>query len=410
MSAFRVHVIRTALYSLAGSLVWTGMMVYQIEVAGLTPLQLVLVGTMMELSILFFEVPTGIVADVYSRRRSVIIGCFIMGAAYIVQGLFPLFVTIMLGQFIWGLGFTFISGAYDAWLVDEIGQERAGEAFLRGSQVSSIAAIVGILLAILLGNISLQISIIVGGSLVMGIGVFLWFSMAETNFTPTARGDRNPLQNMRDTFVDGLRVVRGRPGLISILLIGLFYGLYSEAWDRLWQIHLIEGIGLPAIAGMTSVTWIGLLNLTTMLVGVGAAEIARRRLNMNHAPSLRRALFVMTALMVGSLIAYGLAGSFVMAIAAFFLFTTMRGLTGPIYDTWSNQHIESRVRATVLSMRSQTDAIGQIAGGPPLGLVGQLSLPAAFLGSALLLSPILWLLRRIGRVSTPAPVVEPAEV
>ena len=56
-------------------------------------------------------------------------------------------------------------------------------------------------------------------------------------------------------------------------------------------------------------------------------------------------------------------------------------------------HIDSRVRATVLSMQSQTDAIGQIVGGPPLGALGEHQLPLAFLTSAVILSPALWLLR-----------------
>jgi DHA3 family tetracycline resistance protein-like MFS transporter len=94
---------------------------------------------------------------------------------------------------------------------------------------------------------------------------------------------------------------------------------------------------------------------------------------------------------------YGLTSNFIVALLAFFAFTTARGLTGPVYGTWSNQHIPSDVRATVLSMQSQTDAIGQTVGGPPLGALGERRLPLAFLASALILSPALWLLRRAGR-------------
>jgi DHA3 family tetracycline resistance protein-like MFS transporter len=68
-----------------------------------------------------------------------------------------------------------------------------------------------------------------------------------------------------------------------------------------------------------------------------------------------------------------------------------------LFNTWSNQHIESHVRATVLSMQSQIDAIGQTMGGPPLGMVGELSLRAAFVASGLILSPALFILRRVRR-------------
>jgi DHA3 family tetracycline resistance protein-like MFS transporter len=95
--------------------------------------------------------------------------------------------------------------------------------------------------------------------------------------------------------------------------------------------------------------------------------------------------------------------SFLVAMLAFFAFTIARGLTGPVYSTWSNMHIDSRVRATVLSIQSQTDAIGQMVGGPPLGALGERRLPLAFLASAALLSPALWLLHRAGRSQSGEP-------
>src|SRR5512138_980375 len=64
---------------------------YEVTVAGLTPLQLVLIGTTLELSTFLFEVPTGIVADVYSRRLSLIIGYLLIGLGFLVEGFFPAF-------------------------------------------------------------------------------------------------------------------------------------------------------------------------------------------------------------------------------------------------------------------------------------------------------------------------------
>jgi DHA3 family tetracycline resistance protein-like MFS transporter len=199
---------------------------------------------------------------------------------------------------------------------------------------------------------------------------------------------------MADTFRAGVRVVRSRPMLLSILAIGLFFGLYSEAWDRLWQFHLMENIGLPTFLNLQPIVWIGAIDVVLSFVGIGAAEIMKRRLNMNSSKAMSRALFWMTAVMIGGLIVYGLSTNFVVALAAFFAFSTARGLTDPVYRAWSNQHIDSQVRATVLSMQSQTDAIGQIVGGPPLGALGQIATPLAFMASAGILSPALWLLRR----------------
>src|SRR4030095_16019174 len=92
---------------------------YEATVAGLTPVQLILVGTALELSAFIFEVPTGIVADVYSRKLSIVIGYILMGLGFLVEGFFPAFLPILLAQIIWGLGYTFTSGAPQAWITDE---------------------------------------------------------------------------------------------------------------------------------------------------------------------------------------------------------------------------------------------------------------------------------------------------
>ena len=109
--------------------IFTASSIYQVTVAGLTPLQLVLVGTTLELSVFIFEIPTGVVADVYSRRLSIIIGMFLIGLGFLVEGTFPIFWAILLAQVLWGVGYTFTSGATEAWITDEIGEAAAGQGF-----------------------------------------------------------------------------------------------------------------------------------------------------------------------------------------------------------------------------------------------------------------------------------------
>ncbi len=140
--------------SMLFAMVFNVNILYQVTIAKLNPLQLVLVGTMLETTVFLFEVPTGIVADLYSRRLSVIIGYFLIGAGFILEGSLPVFATILLAQFLWGLGYTFTSGATQAWISDEIGEEVAGQAFLRGNQVGQAGSLLGILLSVLLGQIA----------------------------------------------------------------------------------------------------------------------------------------------------------------------------------------------------------------------------------------------------------------
>src|SRR5947207_3024822 len=91
------------------TLVWVLAPVYFVTAVGMSPLQLVLVGTFMELTVFLCEVPTGIVADVYGRRLSVVIGFVVMGAAIVFVGAVPEAWAIIAGWSIWGFGYTFTS-------------------------------------------------------------------------------------------------------------------------------------------------------------------------------------------------------------------------------------------------------------------------------------------------------------
>jgi len=99
-------------------------LVYQATVVGLGPLQLVLVGTLLETVTFLFEIPTGIVADLYSRKLSVMIGVFLIGLGFVIEGAVPAFTAVLLAQIVWGIGFTFVSGAREAWIADEVGEEK----------------------------------------------------------------------------------------------------------------------------------------------------------------------------------------------------------------------------------------------------------------------------------------------
>ncbi|MCU0497088.1 MAG: MFS transporter [Anaerolineae bacterium] len=397
IDAYRVHLIQAALASLASATIFTTWMIYQIEVIGLNPLQLVLLGTALEVAIMVFEIPTGIVADLYSRRISVIIGFGIIGIAFLLIGLFPVFELALLGSALWGIGYTFTSGAYDAWLVDEVGQARTGQAFLRGSQISMSVSVVGIILSVTLGSLHLALPILIGAGIYLALTVLMVIVMPENGFNPTPQADRNTWQKMAHTFREGIAVIRTRPTLLSIIGVGIFFGLFSEGWDRLWQAHLLTNIGLPAIGNFEPIVWFGVIGVIDMFFGVIGTEIVRRRVDLNNPRAMTRVLLILTAVMVIAMIGYGLSVTFMIAISMYFTFVLARTLIGPILGTWTNANIDSNVRATVLSMQSQTDAIGQAVGGPPIGLVGNQSLRGAILMSALILSPALGLLARVYR-------------
>src|SRR5215213_1471741 len=78
--------------------------VYRIQTVGLNPLELVLVGTVLELATLIFEVPTGVFADTYGRKPSVVVGFLLIGAGFALEGSIPVFTAVLAAQVFWGIG------------------------------------------------------------------------------------------------------------------------------------------------------------------------------------------------------------------------------------------------------------------------------------------------------------------
>lgn len=391
--------------SLIFSLVFTVNMVYQVTVVGLTPLQLVLVGTTLEATVFIFEVPTGLLADVKSRRLSVIIGYFLIGLGFVLEGSIPQFWAVLLAQVVWGLGYTFTSGATQAWIVDEIGEERAGEAFLRGAQAAPIGGLLAIPISVLAGLGNVARPVVLGGLLHMGLALFLAAAMREEGFKPTPAGERSNWQMMGQTLGEASRLARRQPVLLTLLGIGFFYGLYSEGLDRLWTAHLLENFTLPWAQTVEPVVWFGVIQAVEMVASLGATELARRRVNTGRVSSVGRFLMVAAGGIVGALAGFGLVQRFWAAVLLYWLIGALRSVSYPLYATWFNRRIDDpQVRATMFSVSSQVDAIGQIGGGPAVGLVGNRSIRAALVTCAVILAPVLPLYRaamRRGEVSEP---------
>jgi DHA3 family tetracycline resistance protein-like MFS transporter len=385
-----VYLINTGMQAFLFSMIFSVNMIYMVSTANLSPLQLVLVGTVLEGTIFIFEIPTGIVADVYSRRLSIVIGVLITGASFLVMGAFPLFGPILLSQLLWGFGYTFTSGATSAWIVDEMGQEEAGPIFLRSTQVGSLAGIAGTLAAMGLGTWSLRLPILLGGVLFIGLGLLLALVMPEVGFKAVPQEDRNTWQQMGHILHSGVQSVRGRPVLITILAITAIAGAASEGVDRLSTAHFIRNIGFPVLANLQPVHWLGAMGLAFGLLTAGAARLFERRLNTHDQRVLIGSLVVVTLLMALSTIGFALAPTFVTAVLAQAVMAVTRSLREPLGETWLNQEVDSQVRATVLSMNGQADALGQITLGPAVGWLGTArSIRAALMASGLALLPAL---------------------
>jgi DHA3 family tetracycline resistance protein-like MFS transporter len=328
------------------------------------------------------------------------IGIFLTGAGFVLEGSIPQFGAILLSQLGWGIGSSFISGAEEAWIAEEVGEENIGRVYMRGSQVGQVGALMGAVVSVALASVRLNLPIVLGGILLMVMAVLLVFVMPEHHFRRSAGNSERPSwKDMSETFMNGGRLVRTSPLLLTIVAVPLFLGLSSEGLDRLWTAHMVTNFTLPMLGPLNPVSWFAVIRGGVMVLGIVAVEFVQRRFKGELKGAVPRLLLILNLLQIGCIVAFALAGNFALALLSYWGYAVLRSTVNPVYTTWLTQNSAAKVRATIISMSGQLDAIGQIVGGPVVGVVGTLvALRAALLAAGALLAPVLLLFMRALRL------------
>jgi MFS transporter, DHA3 family, tetracycline resistance protein len=393
-----IYLVLMASQAICFSLFFTIQLIYQVTVVGLNPFQMVLVGTVLEVICFSFEVPTGIVADVYSRRLSILIGVALIGCAYILEGGVPKFWAALVGQVFWGVGYTFTSGATEAWITDEIGEDMVGPVFLRGRQMWLVGVLTGTAACVGLGLINVQLPMVLAGVGMIALTTALVFVMPERHMHPVPPAARSTFAHMKATGQEGIRLAMARPVVKVIITISLFVGLAAEAFDRLRVPLVIDRFDFPTIFGSDSpVIWFGISSVAGTLLGLAATELFRRRNpGALGQGSPARFLSMCAAIQVAVLVVFALSGNIWLAFGMLWMRTIVDSVSHPVESAWLNRNLDASTRATVSSMTGQANSIGQVGGGLALGWVGNaVSIQAALIASAFVLSPTIALYRRL---------------
>jgi hypothetical protein len=301
------------------------------------------------------------------------------------------------GWALWGFGYTFSSGAYEAWITDEVGAANVGPVFARGMQFAYGAALVGLPLSVGLASAtSLQAGVVANGAVLLALSAVSLAFMPEGGFRPQPRSEAGRRLEALDVARRGFGLIRARPLLVLLVVAAFFAGAYTEGYDRLSEAHFIRNVGLPSFAGLGDLWWFAVLGAGAMLLGFFASGFLVRRLRVVSRQGMAGMLLGFTAFQAIAVAGFGLAAGFTAAVVAWLAVRLGRSLTGPLYMTWLNQSIDdSSVRATVISMSGQSDAIGQVAGGPGVGAVGRwFSIRAALVTAGFILLPTIALYAR----------------
>ncbi|HEX9992912.1 MAG TPA: MFS transporter [Acidimicrobiales bacterium] len=362
---------------------------YLILDVGLDPFQLVLVGTVLEGTILAFEVPTGVVADAVSRRRSIVVGLAVMGAGFLLYAV-PHLTAVLAAQVVWGLGWTFVSGADVAWVTDEVGEVAARPLYLRAAQAGYVATLAGLATGVAIAlAVGRWAAVAAGGVALLALAAWAAARLTETRpprRPPAGAASPGPLAHVRATARSAASTVRTRPALLAVLAVAAAAGVSTEGFDRLRDLHLLRGPGFPESAD--PVVWVALLGAASLAVAVAVASVVRRRVDLAAAAGPRRAVGAVNAALAAATVGFALAGAFPVAVAFLVAGSVARHLEGPLLAAWVNRDLDPATRATVNSLAGQADALGQVVGGPAVGaLAAARSVAAALVLAGLLRAP-----------------------
>jgi DHA3 family tetracycline resistance protein-like MFS transporter len=393
------------------TLAFTTSVVYWVSGAGLNPFQLLMLGTVMEATYLLLQLPTGILADLVSRRWCVVAGVLVYAGGLVMQGLSPVFLNLLLAQVVVAMGAALMSGAQESWVADETRRNEMASVYLRATRLSFGGVIAGSLLSGVVATFGLHMPMLVSGVL-MGVGgVVLAFLMPEKHFHRPGYDARFTTlirrsgQEFGAQLRSSRRVITLVPGLILLFGMTFFYGLWSESFDRLHGAFLLEDITFPDVLGLEPAMWFSILACVVAVAGFFIAGWAGRRAERLGSSAIIGMLVLFTCLAAAGVVAMSLSQTFVVAVAFLLVVSAARPLYEPLVNGWLVVQVDSSVRATALSARDMFDSGGQITGGPLVGAIGSLvSIRAGLMAGALVLVPaVLFLLgarRRAGAAAS----------
>jgi MFS family permease len=407
----RTYLVLITLQTLAASLIWGINTLFLLD-AGLSLTGAFVANAAFTAGMVLFEVPTGVVADTFGRRVSFILGAatlLVTTAAYL--GLW--YVQAGIGWWILvsaliGLGFTFFSGATEAWLVDALhatGFDGAMETvFGRGQTAAGAAMLIGTVGGGFLGQVNLGLPYVARSVLLLAVIVAAWLWMHDIGYQPT-RGVAVGEQ-VRGILRSSMRHGLGNPPVRMLMLAAPFASGVGIWAFYAFQPYLLQLFGDPDATYLAGIA--AAIFALAQMVGGASVDRVRRRFRTRTA-----VLAAMVAIGAVALIGVGLAqalpipAGFWVAIALLAVFMLGSTVASPIQQAYMNACIPSEQRATILSFSSLLGSAGGVVAQPALGRVADVfSLGAGYVVAGVVYAIGLPFILAVRKMRLPADLVQ----
>ena len=366
----RTYLVITALFTLSASLIWGINTLFLLD-AGLSIFEVFVANAAFTAAMALFEVPTGVVADTRGRRISFLLSASILAVgtlAYVaVAAIGGGVILFSLAGVILGLGFTFYSGAVEAWLVDALrASDHPGEldrVFARSQSVFWAATLIGTVGGGALGQLDLALPYVFRAALLIAAFVVGAVLMHDLGFTPRTLHFRGIIGEMRKVGRAGL-TFGWQNGSVRLLVLEAFVvsGFFFWAWYA-WQPYFLELLGRDLV-------WVsGVIAALFSLAGIlGNSLVGRLAVPGRHRTSI---LIAGSALTTVAMVLVGAIQVFWVAVPIFLLGAVCFGIMAPVRQTFLHSLIPTSERATLVSFDALLGSLGSVGGQTGLGYLAQ---------------------------------------
>jgi MFS family permease len=352
---------------------------YFVVDAHLSASQIVLLGTVMSITLVLSDIPTGVWSDMSGRKWPLVIGHLFLAAGMAMTGVVTALPLIMITQVLWGLGWAFLTGADVAWVTDELDQpQRIARVLTASARWDLAGGATGMIVFGVLGwATSLATAMVVSGVGMALLGLFVAAGFTERNFIPTRE---NRWGTSLSIFRLGVSLSRRDHEILLVLVATmLINGAAQVAW--LFPRQLVN-LGFPG----DPILWYTALGICSSAAGVVALHIVEVRID---GVGVARHMYTLTCFIgVLGLVVLTYAPDAIIGGAGVLLVSGIAfNVTRTVSMIWVNRRTTSDVRATLRSFLDQAESIGEICGGFALAVTaGAAGISIALIASAALIA------------------------
>ena len=393
----RTFYITSGLFTVATAFIWGVNTLFLLD-AGLDIFEVMVINSIYSIGQVFFEIPTGVVADTIGRRVSFLFGIATLTIStllYLASASFGWgMIGFAVGSVLLGLGYTFQTGAVEAWLVDALEASgykgRIDQVFARGGIVFGAAMLTGTIAGGILGQFDLALPYLTRAAILVIAFIATFSMMHDIGFKSRPLKASLFTAETRRIFKAGVHYGWHNPAVRPLLLASAAQGSFFMYFFYAAQPYALSLLGRPDLIWVSGVL-AALFGLASIVGNLCVGLVTGSRWGKS-APQVLTAGAIIFSVLVGLAGLVGLLApgegsmiGFIFLATLLFLVGVWMGLTSPIRQGYINAHIPSQQRATVLSLDSFFNDAGGTLGQPSFGWLSRaFSIPAAYIVGSLI--------------------------